>query len=196
MSFEHILVIISIFVSLSGSTAYIVNTLKGKTKPNRVSWFLWAAAPLIGTGAAISSDADIWATVRIFLAGFIPLVVLISSFVNKQSYWKLTAFDFTCGLWSVLALAVWLLTDSPEAAILFAATADGLAALPTLIKSWKYPETETGWTFMAGFIATLLVLPSIPNWNIENSAFQIYLLTVNALLTFFIFRKKLFKLSK
>jgi len=191
MIFEHILVIVSVFVSLSGSAAYVFDTLKGKTRPNRVSWFLWAAAPLIGTGAAISSGADAWATARIFLAGFVPLIVIIVSFVNKQSYWKLTKFDFACGVCSVLALIVWFSADSPVLAILLAAIGDGLASLPTLIKSWKYPETETGWTFVAGFIATLLVLPSIPVWNIQNSAFQIYLLVVNALLVYFIFRKRI-----
>lgn len=191
MIFEHILVIISVFVSLSGSVAYVFDTLKGKTKPNRVSWFLWAVAPLIGTGAAISSGADAWATARIFLAGFVPLIVLIVSFLNKQSYWKLTKFDFACGICSILALIVWFFANSPVLAVLLAATGDGLGSLPTLIKSWKYPETETGWTFVAGFIATLLVLPSITAWNIQNSAFQTYLLVVNALLVFFIFRKRL-----
>ncbi len=191
MIFEHILVIISIFISFSGSVAYVFDTLKGKTKPNRVSWFLWAAAPLIGTGAAISSGADVWATARIFLAGFVPLIVLIASLINKQSYWKLTKFDFACGICSALALIVWLFADSPVLAVLLAATGDGLASLPTLIKSWKYPETETGWTFVAGFIATLLVLPSIPVWNIQNSAFQIYLLVINTLLVSFIYRKKI-----
>jgi hypothetical protein len=191
MSFEHILVIVSVFVSLSGSVAYVADTLKGKTKPNRISWLLWAAAPLIGTGAAISSGADAWATARIFLAGLVPLIVLVVSLINKQSYWKLTALDFACGICSALALIVWFFADSPVLAVLLAATGDGLASLPTLIKSWKYPETETGWTYLAGLIATLLVLPSIPAWNIQNSAFQIYLLVVNSLLVLFIFRKKI-----
>ncbi len=73
--------------------AYIRDTLIGKTKPNLVSWSMWALAPLIGTGAAIFAHADLWATVRIFLAGFIPLLVIVASFANKQSYWKLGLFD-------------------------------------------------------------------------------------------------------
>ncbi|MCL5667380.1 MAG: hypothetical protein M1383_06445 [Patescibacteria group bacterium] len=191
MNPSHWLVIISALISLAGSFAYIRNTLKGKTKPNRVSWSLWALAPLIGTGAALSAHADIWATSRTFLAGLIPLMVLLASFLNPQSYWKITKFDMLCGVFSLLAIVVWVFINSSQLAILLAATGDGFAALPTLRKAWKYPETETGLTYAAGLIAVLLVLPSIPRWNIQNSAFQIYLLAINSLLIFAVYRKRL-----
>lgn len=192
MSFAHWLVILSAVISISGSSAYIFDTLKGKTKPNRVSWFMWAAAPLIATGAALYASADIWVTVRTFLAGFMPLIILVCSFVNKQSYWKLTKFDLVCGACSLLALVVWFFANSPVMAILLLAIGDGLAALPTISKAWKYPETETGFTFLMGLLATVIIFPSIPIWNIQNSAFQIYLLVVNIFIVFSIYGKKLF----
>ena len=192
MSFSHWLVVLSALIILAGVYPYIRDTLKGKTKPNRVSWSMWALASLIGTTAAISAHADIWATVRIFLAGFIPLLVFIFSFVNKNSYWKLTIFDFLCGACSILALIVWGLASSPILAILLAAIGDGFATLPTTGKAWISPETETGITYLASFVSVILVIPSIPKWDIENSAFQIYLLIANTILLFVVYRKKLF----
>jgi hypothetical protein len=191
ISFVHWLVIISAFISISGSVSYIRDTINGKTKPNRISWSMWAFAPLIGTVAALSAGADPWATTRIFLAGFIPLLVFAASFVNKQSYWQLTVFDFMCGFLSLAALLAWLVFRSTDIAILFAAMGDGFAALPTIIKAWKHPETESGMIFIASLISVLLVLPSIPAWNIQNSAFQIYLLAVNSFLILAIYRKRL-----
>lgn len=94
ISFVHWLVILSAFISIAGGSAYVSDTLAGKSKPNRISWAMWAIAPLVGTAAALSAHADIWATTRIFLAGFIPLIVFSASFINPKSYWKLTAFDF------------------------------------------------------------------------------------------------------
>lgn len=85
MNFAHWLVVLSALISIAGSFAYIRDTLKGRSKPNRVSWGMWALAPLIGTAAALSAHADIWATVRIFLAGFLPLLVFLASFINPQS---------------------------------------------------------------------------------------------------------------
>lgn len=173
---------------------YIKDTLKGKSKPNRVSWSLWALAPLIGTFAALSAHADPWAVSRIFLAGFIPLIIFFASFANKQSYWELSTFDFMCGLFSILAIIAWLFIHNPSLAILLAVIGDGFAALPTIRKAWKYPETESGFIFITSLISVLLILPSIKIWDIINSSFQIYLLIVSTILIFAIYRKRIFRL--
>lgn len=191
MSFAHWLVVLSIIISVAGAYAYIRDTLKGKTKPNRVTWGMWALASLTGTAAALSAGADIWATTRIFLGGFLPLMVFLASFINPKSYWKLTWFDFLCGAFSVLALIVWLTINSPRMAVLLAVAGDIFATLPTVRKAWTNPETETGFAYITGFLSVLLIIPSIPNWNIENSAFQVYFLTANALLLLLVYRKKL-----
>lgn len=192
MNFTHWLVIISVVISVGGSYPYIRDTLSGKTKPNRVSWLMWSLAPLISLGAALSSGGDLWANVRVFAAGFVPLVIFCVSFINPKSYWKLTFFDLVCGLCSVLAIILWIIIDSPRLAIILALLGDGFAAFPTIIKVWKFPETETGLTFMAWLVSAIIILPSIPIWNIENAAFQIYLLAVNFFIVLLIYRKKLF----
>lgn len=192
ISFVHWLVVISALISVAGSAAYIRDTLAGRTKPNRLSWAMWAIAPLIGTGAALYANADPWTTVRIFLAGFIPLLVVFFSFFNRKSYWKLGVFDFICGALSLVALAAWLIADSPRIAILLAAAGDGFAALPTIKKAWINPETETGLTYIASLVSVILVLPSITIWNIENASFQIYLLVVNTILIISVYRRRFF----
>lgn len=174
--------ILSAFLSLTGVFAYIRDMFRGKSKPNLVTWGLWAFAPFIATGAAVSSSADAWATVRIFMAGFGPLIIFIFAFVVPQSYWKLSKFDYSCGLLSLGALFTWLVVKSPLTAILIAAIADLLATMPTIIKAWKYPETETVYTYFIGLFTASIVIPAIPVWNIENSAFQIYLLVANTAL--------------
>lgn len=192
MSIAHILVIISALISFGGAYAYIADTIKGKTKPNRISWSMWALSPLIGTGAAIAAHADLWATSRIFLAGFLPLLVFLASFVDKKSYWQLTVFDFLCGLCSFFAIIAWILFSSTNIAILLAVLGDACASLPTLKKAWTHPHTETAITYVTSFISVVLIIPSIPSWTIENSAFQIYLLLCNSILLFTVYRKRLF----
>lgn len=183
-------------ITLTGVSAYVRDMVRGKSKPNMVSWGLWGFAPLIATGAALSAHADVWATVRIFMSGFGPLVVFILAFFISGSYWKLTAFDYACGLLSLVALGAWLLADSPVLAILLAAIADLFATLPTIIKVWKYPETETFYTFFVGVFTASIVIPAIPVWNIENAAFQIYLLIANTALCLIVLRGRLLKRNK
>ena len=184
----HWLVICSAVVSVAGAAAYIRDTVSGKTTPNLVTWSMWALAPLIGTAAAVAAEADVWATVRIFLAGFLPLLVVIVALFNRNSFWKPSVFDLVCGGFSLLALLIWGGVNSPKAAILLSAIGDGFAAIPTIVKAWKFPETETGASYVASLLSVLLVIPSIPAWNIENCAFQIHLLGVNLLLVFAVYR--------
>jgi len=110
-----------------------------------------------------------------------------------QSYWKLSKFDYACGTLSLIALGTWLLAHEPLLAILLAAIADLLALLPTAIKAWKYPETETVYTWFIGLFTASIVLPAIPVWNIENAAFQIYLLIANVVIFLIILRGRLVK---
>lgn len=191
ISFIHWFVIASAALSIGGSLAYIKDTLAGKTKPNRVSWFLWAVIALCGVSASLSIGADPWSSSRIFLGGLMPLIVFCVSFINPQAYWKLTTFDIICGTLAVFALILWGFNDSTRAAIVLLAVADGFAALPTFYKAWRFPETETSAAYITGLIATILVVPAIPVWNIENAAFQIYMLTAGTLLTFAVYRKRM-----
>jgi hypothetical protein len=193
ISFAHWLVLISVGLSLTGAFAYIRDMFRGKSKPNLVTWGLWAFAPLVATGAAFSANADGWATVRIFISGFGPLLVFIFAFIVRQSYWKLSRFDYACGVLSIIAILVWVVANSPLAAILLLAVADLFATLPTIIKAWKYPETETLYTYFIGLLTASIIIPAIPVWNIENSAFQIYLLLANSALFITVSRRYFFR---
>ncbi len=193
ISFVHWLVIFSAILSLSGATVYIRDMFRGKTKPNLVTWGLWAFAPLMATAAAISAHADEWATVRIFISGFGPLLIFVFALILKQSQWKLSKFDYACGAISLVALTVWWSADSPTSAILLLAIADLFASVPTIIKAWKYPETETLYTYFIGLFTASIIIPAIPVWNIQNSAFQIYLLIVNTFMFLIVFRQRIFK---
>ena len=77
------------------------------------------------------------------MAGFLPLLIFLSSFVNKNSYWKLKKLDYICLALAVLALILWKITNNPLLAIIFSILADFFAALPLIIKIYKFPETET-----------------------------------------------------
>jgi predicted CDP-diglyceride synthetase/phosphatidate cytidylyltransferase len=171
-------VIVGALIGAAGSVVYLKNTVKGKVKPNRVSFLLWSVAPLIAFSAQIKQGVGLEALMT-FSTGFLPLTVFLASFVNKQAVWKITRFDWICGALSLLGLALWMITKVGNVAIFFSIVADGFAAVPTLIKSYKYPDTEIAWPWIAtvfGVVLTLLTLPAI---TFANSGFILYILVVN-----------------
>ena len=189
MTFPQSLVIVSALLLLWGGYAYLRDTLAGRTKPNRVTWFLWALAPLVSFGAAFSADADNWASVRVLVGGVVPAVIFLGSFVNKNSYWRLTRFDWLCGGLSLTALLFWQFANSPLIAVLLATAANAFASIPTFIKAWNFPETESRLIFITSFLSAILIIPAIPVWTIANSAFQIGLMVTTGALLLAIYRK-------
>ena len=178
-----------------GILPYIKDTLKGKTKPNRVSWLMWSMAPIIGAAAAVADGVG-WAALPVFTNGFYPLLVFIASFKNKNSYWKLEKFDYFCGFLSAMALIFWGITKEPLIAIVFAIISDGFAAIPTLTKSWKYPETENASPYAVGVFTTLTSFAAVKTWNFSALAFPIYLIITNAFIAFAILRGRFIKKNK
>ncbi len=185
------LVFLGATAQLVGTYFYIKDMARGDVKPNRVTWLLWFVAPLIGTVAALTKGVGL-AVLPVFMSGFGPLLVFIASFTNKNSYWKLERFDYWCGLFSLLALILWGITKMPEVAIAFAIASDLLAALPTLLKSWRHPETENAGPFASGLFSSLTSFVAIKMWNFSALAFPIYLVAVNTSILLAIYRRKIF----
>lgn len=92
-------------------------------------------------------------------------------------------FDLSCGIVSLVTLVIWYLTQNSDLAILLAIVSDALAALPTLIKAWRYPETESIKPFAAGILTTGIALPATSTWDFAHLAFPVYLFLLNILMT-------------
>lgn len=178
---EQYLVFVGAFAFLFSVFFYIKDTVKGETKPNRISFLMWTIGPFIATAAALS-DGVRWAVLPVFISGFGPFLIFLSSFANKKSYWKLEPFDYICGLFSILALVLWGITRDPNIAIMLAIVSDSFAAVPTITKTWKHPETETLWVYMVSELNVLTSFAAIESWNLSSLAFPIYLLICNAVI--------------
>ncbi|MEJ2304815.1 MAG: hypothetical protein P8Y14_25105 [Anaerolineales bacterium] len=172
-------VIIGALIGAAGSVAYLVDTVRGKVKPNRVSFLLWSIAPFIAFAAQINQGVGL-ESVMTFGTGFLPMTVFAASFVNKKAEWKVTRFDLVCGFLSIIGLALWLVTKVGNVAILFSILADGLAAVPTIVKAYRYPDTELAWPWLATVFGVVLTLLTLSEITFANSGFIIYILLVDA----------------
>lgn len=177
-------------LNLVGSTGYVIQTIKGKTKPNRVTWFLWALAPMIAFGAMLGEGVSVLGGLMTFMVGFGPLLVLIASFVNKKSVWKITTFDIVCGILSLVGVGLWFITRTATIAIAFSILADALAGLPTLVKSFKEPETESSLVFFLGAISAAITILAAKVWDFAHVGFALYIFIICAVI-FILVRFKL-----
>lgn len=174
--------IVGAIIASVGGISYLIDTIRGKVKPNRVTWILWGLFPLITFAAQRSEGVGGLSWVS-FAAAFTPLLIFAASFLNSKAYWKTEVVDYYCLAFGLVGIALWAVTKNANLAILFSILADLSAGIPTIRKSYTHPHTESWKAFglvLAGFTVSLL---SIHEWTFANYAFVVYLVLINVLLT-------------
>jgi len=161
-------------IGLAGAASYAVDTIRGKTQPNRVTWLLWAIAPLLAFAVEVNKGVGLQ-SVLTFTVGFGPLVVFGASFVNPKSVWKLSRLDYTCGALSIGGTIGWLVTRQGLVALAAAVVADALAGVPTVIKSWRAPGTESAAVYIGSCINAVITLLTVKHISAYVVTFPLYI---------------------
>ncbi|MDF0528948.1 hypothetical protein P0W64_20435 [Tsukamurella sp. 8F] len=167
-------VLLAAALSMIGSVSYAALTLRGRVQPNRVSWFLWGAAPLIAFGAQVAHGVGMPALSTLAI-GVGPMLVVLASLCSRGSYWSVSRFDMLCAAISVVALVFWFTLGDPVLAVLAALVADLVGGVPTIVKAWRRPDTERAivYVFVAG--NGVITLLSLRHWTVAAAAFPLYL---------------------
>jgi hypothetical protein len=176
MKMRDALLIIGSFINLISIVPYLIDIVRGKTKPNVVSWFTWTILTGIGTAAVIAQ------------AGFGPAILPLSASICtfsvvllglKYGFAKYSKVDAICQVCALGGVILWIVFNSPHIALVAAISIDAIAGIPTLLHAYKAPQEETWQTFMLGSIGALLTLASASSFTTAKVAYPIYLAIAN-----------------
>ena len=174
--------IIAGILAIGGYIPYIISILQGKTKPNKATWFIWTiVGGLLAFSYLAAGDIKaIWLPMGYFLG---PLIAAILSIRYGYSTWS--RLDTICILVAAISIIPWLLAKNAMFKLLINVLIDATGALPTIVKTYREPETEdfTAWSIF--FIANILELFAITEWNLAG-IYPIYLFFLAGSIVFFI----------
>jgi hypothetical protein len=132
---------------------YLYDTIKGRTKPQRVTWGVALAFNIVGFANQYASGADnsLW----LFGAStFISCAIFIAAlFKGVGGHSKLDIFAI---MMAISGLVLWQVLESPLYSILANNFAAVVALLPTLTKVRRDPDTETRITWLGGMFGSTL----------------------------------------
>ncbi|HEX2548350.1 MAG TPA: hypothetical protein VHM20_00875 [Gammaproteobacteria bacterium] len=179
--------IIAGILSLVGYIPYIKSILERKTQPNKATWIIWAiVGGLLAFSYAAEGDPNsIWLPLGYFLG---PLIVAILSFYYGYSEWS--KLDYICLGIALLSILPWILSKHAYITLLINVFIDMMGAIPTIIKTYKEPETEdlTAWVIFC--IANTIQLFAISIWNLA-AVYPIYLFFLASTLVILIVKGKI-----
>ena len=175
------------FLSFTAYILYMVTTVWGKTRPNRVTWWILTVVNLIILTSYYSIGArdTVWIPASYVLGS---LIIALLSLRYGEGGWS--RFDQLCACGAGVSIALWWLFTAPFLALLASMSIDFLGLLPTVRKSFLRPHTEdrTAWTL--DFFASAINLFAVEHWIFDVAVYPIYLVLMNGLIAALLFRKR------
>jgi len=124
---------VAVLLRLMGDGGYLISTVRGKAKPNIVSWSLWGLTALIAFAAQLCQGGGLEILVTLAIAAG-PLAVTAAAVLKGAHSLRLTRLDVWCLALALAGIILLVRTDDPLLALLMSIAADIFASMPTVVK--------------------------------------------------------------
>ncbi len=162
---------------------YIASTLKGQTKPHRVTWWVLCTLEFLMAGNQFLAGGGPTVWLPLFAAIGHCTLAILSIRYGEGRWGKLDVFLMISALFSVV---IWQQFNSPILALGWNLSVDFLGFLPTLRKARRAPETESLPSWVLSFLGTCLNLLAVEHWSGSTAILPLYLWAMNGLILLFL----------
>ncbi len=196
MSFmQDTLLILGSLITIFSTVPYIIDIIKGKTKPNIATWITWFLLTSVVTIAEFAAGEY---RTAIFTTTAVIETVLVITLGLKHGHTHYSKFDTFSQIAALFSFILWAIFNTPLAAIFFSILIDSLGALPTIRHSWQAPNEETWQAFALAGLGSFIAIFSYHQFNWTSLSYSVYLIIANSLISSVIIyrRAKLVNLKK
>ena len=183
-SFEQVMGAAAGLFGFLAFVLYYISILKGKTRPNRATWFILT---VVGALIALSYYASgaretLWVPVSYVIGPFIAFLLSI-----KYGVGGWTPFDRLCLFGCFVSIIFWKVSHSPEITLFLNILIDFFGILPTIKKSYLDPlsEDRTAWSMTV--FASVLNIFAVGSWTLVIGVYPVYMLFFNGLIVALLF---------
>ena len=176
-------------LELAAASIYVVSILSGKTKPNRVTWWILALVSGMITVSYFASGAreTIWLPAAYTLA--FTIFGVLSLFYGEGPA-TLSSLDRFSLIAALLSAVVWWLVRSPVPALFMNICTEFIGLIPTINKSYRRPWTESRASWIIATVASLLNVFAITQWTYTIAAYPLYIFSTNLVIVAFLLTRK------
>ena len=157
-----------------GLVIYLVAIVMGKVSSNRVTWGIWILVNILLFFSYYELNGivtSIWVPL-VYLFGVVAIFLFLLKF-GEPGYWSWVEKVALVGV--SLIFILWFIYQSPLATLTFTLLIDILGAIPLIVTVWKNPRADYAPAWYLGFVANVLNLFAIEQWDYANASYPIYL---------------------
>lgn len=173
---KEFLGILAVVITFIGYAPYVLDTIKGKTRPHIFSWFTWAFVTFIIFALQVLGHGGAGTYTTLATAILCTVIFLLGLRNGKKD---ITKFDTIIFVITLIATGIWIFAKQPVISTLLIVTINTLANIPTIRKSWKDPHSETLFTWEMGAVRNFLGLVALSNYSILTWLYPVTNLLIN-----------------
>ncbi|HKU18885.1 MAG TPA: hypothetical protein VJP80_06465 [Candidatus Saccharimonadales bacterium] len=177
----------TLILSLISPIFYSKSIFARKAKPHKVTRLIVWLASIAGVLAVLHSNNTAG---KIFAAIFLARATYLLVLAAIYGVGGASRLDKTCLVIGVVALIVYVVTGNGLLAISFGVLSDLIGYIPTFVKTWREPTSESPTFFAIEGLASFLGMLAI--WQLRvDIILPVYFVLCSSVVVALIYRKKL-----
>lgn len=172
-------------VAFASFPVYIASIIRGETRPERATYAIWSFINIVTFFSYVASGAHdtIWVLLAYMLG---QLTIFALSFKYGQG--GSSRLDIVCLSLAVMAIVLWIMTRNPLSALYLSIFAEFMGLVPTIKKSYLYPNTESKLAWFIGFAGSALNLLAITTFVWHIALYPLYVFLGDFIIVVLLFR--------
>lgn len=182
-------------LGLIQAVPYVISILHNKTRPHRTSYFIWFVIDLIQLATYYRAGAR--GTIYLTLAFTFVAALIFALSLSSKGMGGRTRIDLACLVLGLVAVAVWVTTGSAVLALYASIGVQAFGYIPTILKSWRLPQTENILSWVLGALATFANLAALTVWRPDLIALPLaYAFLISLVTAILVLRTRHFKIKR
>lgn len=168
--------IVALVFNIAGYVPYIRDIFRGIVKPQRITWGIWT---ILTTIAAVNQIKNGGGFSAYFFVSTCLLVAATFVLSLKFGMGGASMLDKICLGLAIGLFVYWATLHDTRLSTLIAVIIDGVGALPTVVKTYHRPETETYPQWVLAGLGGLLTILAVPRLDWVLLIYPAYVFVMN-----------------
>jgi hypothetical protein len=178
-------------LNIVAALPYLKGVVQRKTKPHFITWLIWGMTGLINLAAQLISNAGAATWTSIVGLTICFTIAAFGFFIGEKT---ITRGDWSCLIFALLAVPLWILTRNPLYSVILITLIDLIGYYPTFRKAYLKPYEEPITPYVLGGIGRLFSVLAVNQFIPVNWIYSGAVVFANtALITLIALRRTVIK---
>ena len=174
-------------IGVADTIPYVRDTVRGSTRPQRATWFIWGMLAVVVTFSQYADGAS-WSLIMASVQAVVTMLIFVLSIRFGEG--GLTRGELVMIAVAGCGVLGWMIADEPLVATACVVAADLIGAAMMAPKTYRDPDSETLVTFAFASVGGALAAGAVGAWDVSLLLYPAYYCVVNGAIALLIVARR------